>query len=93
MTLQEAILSGEKFRRPKYKHFLTISEDGRITWDFSDKSVEFHYNALIADDWELESDCVKINTKTIRELFYKHFPKAAQKRVAAFIEDLGNKNE
>lgn len=64
MTIQEAIKSGKKFRRPRMKGTAFdgwyVNEPGAVSHGFGSYGGSFSYQDLLADDWEIEEKKVEI---------------------------------
>lgn len=93
MNLQQAIESGEKFKRPGYRNFLEINDKGIIEWEHLEGPVTMHKDAFLADDWELESEYVLVSAKSLEETVSEFCPEVTKAKTKKIIKKLGAKND
>lgn len=67
MTLQEAIRSGKKFRRPHFYYWIYRDNLNFYTSDHSRDKYVFDAESIVADDWEVEEEKRSFSFKEIRD--------------------------
>lgn len=87
MTLNEAINSGEKFKRPRHKGFILVNEQGILEWDHTDAPLTISVKALHATDWRLESEYVTISKAAISKDFKEFFREIPAEKIDQFLAE------